>query len=178
MRAIAVLRDDKGVPCGTVHFSQRLHCRMKISVDVRVAHGGTGLRGFHVHCYGDTSKGCASMGPHFNPDGHAHGGRPVPTHGATVHPRHAGDLGNVRMRNGVVKQTIFAPELSLHPSSPYFVVGRGVVLHAREDDLGKTTHPESSKTGNAGPRLACGAIVWCGATTNHATKVSTRMIAS
>lgn len=38
------------------------------------------------------------------------------------------------------------------------VVGRSVVVHANEDDLGATDHPESSKTGNSGPRIACGVI--------------------
>ncbi len=37
-------------------------------------------------------------------------------------------------------------------------MGRSVVVHAEEDDLGKTNHPDSSKTGNSGARVACGVI--------------------
>ena len=38
------------------------------------------------------------------------------------------------------------------------VVGRACVLHGFTDDLGKGRDAESLKTGNAGPRIACGVI--------------------
>jgi Cu-Zn family superoxide dismutase len=40
----------------------------------------------------------------------------------------------------------------------YSILGRSVVVHAQEDDLGRTDHPESPKTGNSGARVACGVI--------------------
>ena len=43
-------------------------------------------------------------------------------------------------------------------SGEYSVVGRSVMIHADEDDLGKGGHELSLTTGNAGARIACGEI--------------------
>ena len=40
------------------------------------------------------------------------------------------------------------------------MVKRTVVIHAGTNDLGRTDHPESKKTGNAGARPACGKFNW------------------
>ena len=38
------------------------------------------------------------------------------------------------------------------------IVGRAIVVHALEDDLGLGGDEESKKTGNAGARVGCGLI--------------------
>ena len=107
-----------------------------------------GKHGFHIHEFGDMSDGCKSMGGHYNPDSVDHG---------EADNGHVGDLGNIEAdENGVASVKIKADRVDLLGDRS--VVGRGIVVHADEDDLGKGGDEESLKTGNAGDRLACGVI--------------------
>ena len=107
-----------------------------------------GKHGFHIHEFGDLSNGCESAGPHYNPDGVDHG---------DLDRGHAGDLGNVVAdKNGIAKIGIVLKRVDLHGDRN--ILGRAIVVHADEDDLGKGGDQESLKTGNAGDRLGCGVI--------------------
>lgn len=69
--------------------------------------------------------------------------------------RHVGDLGNVKTDGqGNAKGSVTDKLIKL--IGPESVLGRTIVCHAGTDDLGKSDHPESKKTGNAGARPACG----------------------
>lgn len=71
--------------------------------------------------------------------------------------RHVGDLGNIKAdANGLVDFTTQDSLINL--SGEYSIIGRGLVIHEGEDDLGKGNHPDSLKTGNAGGRAGCGVI--------------------
>jgi len=107
-----------------------------------------GEHGFHIHEFGDMSKGCESMGAHYNPDDTTHG---------DLKQGHVGDLGNITAdQSGTADFSIRADRIDLIGDRS--VVGRGIVVHADADDLGKGGDEESLKTGNAGDRLACGVI--------------------
>ena len=107
-----------------------------------------GKHGFHIHEFGDMSDGCKSMGAHYNPDDVQHG---------DLAEGHVGDLGNIEAdENGKADFSIKASRVDLIGDRS--VVGRGIVVHSDEDDLGKGGDEESLKTGNAGDRLACGVI--------------------
>ena len=108
-----------------------------------------GEHGFHIHEFGDLSKGCESAGAHYNPDGVDHG---------DLEQGHVGDLGNVIADDsGTASVKIIAKRVDLIGDRS--VVGRSIVIHNDIDDLGKGGDAESLKTGNAGDRLACGVIV-------------------
>lgn len=109
-----------------------------------------GLHGFHIHESGDLTSGCKSLCAHYNPFNKVHGG-PKDT------DRHVGDLGNiVADENGIARINILDPLVKLQ--GKYSVIGRSMIIHEDEDDLGRGENEESLKTGNAGKRIACGII--------------------
>lgn len=109
-----------------------------------------GKHGFHIHKSADLRKGCDSLGSHYNPYGHAHGGLNEPDN-------HLGDLGNITVDDdGTCNQTIIANDLPLVGECQ--VIGRSMVIHSGVDDLGRGGDEESLKTGNSGSRIACGII--------------------
>ncbi|KAI9205382.1 CuZnSOD [Polychytrium aggregatum] len=148
VKAVCVVRGDSTVT-GTITFVQEAE-NTPTSVEVALSGLTPGKHGFHVHQFGDNTNGCISAGGHFNPHGHTHG---APEDAV----RHAGDLGNVIAGpDGTVKTVLTDSQVQL--LGPLSVIGRTVVVHADEDDLGKTLHELSKTTGNAGGRLACGVI--------------------
>ncbi|TVU47901.1 hypothetical protein EJB05_07517 [Eragrostis curvula] len=120
-----------------------------------------GLHGFHIHAFGDTTNGCNSTGPHFNPHNKPHGA-------PFDDERHVGDLGNIRankdaphtyFRSGrsvhkgltglvvldnanmslifLSATNLYLPSLKISLSGPHSILGRAVVVHADPDDLGR-----------------------------------------
>ncbi|XP_018306462.1 superoxide dismutase [Cu-Zn], chloroplastic isoform X1 [Mycetomoellerius zeteki] len=109
-----------------------------------------GPHGFHVHEKGNLSEGCKSTGAHFNPENNTHGA-PEDT------VRHVGDLGNI-MANSEGEAIINITDNIISLRGSNSIVGRSIVVHSDEDDLGKGNHSLSLTTGNSGDRWACGII--------------------
>lgn len=137
---------------------------MKITIDIQGLKPGK--HGFHIHSKGNLLEGCSSLCSHFNPDNTNHGDI-----SDSKNNRHAGDLGNIIAdENGICKQVLYDDIIKLN--GKYNIIGRSVVIHDKEDDLGlggldekgdiidKKVQKESLKTGNAGKRIACGIIGW------------------
>lgn len=129
---------------GTATFTQL--AAGGVRVHVHVEHAPPGMHGLHVHEKGDCSDPEAkNAGGHFNPRG-------MPHAGPTAVQRHAGDLGNIEVKdNGEGDLEITSDLLTVRPG-PNSVVGRSIVFHEKPDDF--ATQP----TGNSGGRLGCGVI--------------------
>jgi superoxide dismutase, Cu-Zn family len=144
-------KTDSGVR-GLVTFSQIRGNNSVVVIKASITGLKPGPHGFHIHTLGDLSKGCMTAGGHFNPIGAPHGGP-----NDDFENRHVGDLGNIIAdENGKVDITLEDSLLSLRGEMS--IIGRSVVVHADEDDLGKGTFPDSKTTGHAGARIACGVI--------------------
>jgi len=142
-KAVAVIQPTEGNKVfGTVTFTQ-VGSNVKVSAQIE---GLTpGKHGFHIHDFGDcSSKDGAAAGGHFNPAGSQHGA-PEGTQ------RHAGDMGNIEAnQEGMARLEYNDPVMKMNGAGS--IIGRGIIVHANADDM------KTQPTGNAGGRLACGAI--------------------
>ena len=146
--AIAVFNDNIK---GTVKLTEDLD-NNQIKIDLNIS-GLTpnSLHGFHVHEAGDLTDKCTSMCAHFNPYGKTHG-----CPGVTE--RHVGDLGNIETNNKGEAKYIFYDDVIKLRGTKANIIGRGLIIHADEDDCGQGGQPDSLTTGHAGKRIACAVI--------------------
>ena len=145
MKATAILFNSRYEPKGKVNFKQ-LKNKM-VEIHVYAIELEEGLHGFHIHQSGDLTKHCDSLCSHYNPTNSEHGGR-----NSSI--RHVGDMGNIRANSkGIVRETFIQSDLQLSD-----IIGRSIIVHKDEDDLGMTNHPDSLKTENSGKRILCGII--------------------
>lgn len=142
-RAVSAVRPTQNSTVeGQVTFTRAEH---GVKVSVRLSGLTPGLHGFHVHEFGDCSAADgSSAGGHFNPTGEPHAG-------PSDARRHTGDLGNIEAgKDGVATLEYVDARASFEGDNS--ILGRGVIVHAKADDL------KTQPTGDAGGRLACGVI--------------------
>lgn len=128
-RAVCILNPEAGQTAkGVVQFVQTSYL-----AKTQVEGSFEGLtpnhkHGFHIHQYGNLTKGCVTAGPHFNPFNTSHGS-------LTSLIRHVGDMGNLES-DAEGKATITFTDNLMTLSGPNSIIGRACVLHRDEDDLG------------------------------------------
>ncbi len=133
---------------GTVVFTETAE---GLKVEAVVEGLPPGKHGFHVHEFGDISDEGRAAGGHYNPDNTKHGD--IIRDG--FENAHAGDFGNIDIdENGKGQLSLVVPKLQLN-GGRYNVAGRAVIIHEKKDDFGQPT-------GNAGGRIAGGAIIIVG----------------
>lgn len=108
-----------------------------------------GCHGLHIHECGDISRGCDSVGEHFDLSGGCHGG-PHDEPGK----RHTGDLGNIEANES--GRAVF--RLEDEQVKVWDIIGRSIVVTSNADDYGKGPTEFSQIDGSSGERLACGII--------------------
>lgn len=143
-RAIALIQPTEGNTVnGMIGFTQTAE-GVKLVVNLQGL-PPNGVHAWHIHEFGDLSdpKGKATGG-HYNPENHDHALPPT-------EKRHAGDLGNLKVdAQGNAHKEIMVKNISINGElNP--ILGRGVIVHAEEDDGGQPT-------GNAGGRIGQGVI--------------------
>ena len=141
-RATLMAREGSTIE-GEVTFTEK---GGEVAVVAHITGAPPGMHGFHVHEAGDCSAAdFTSAGGHFNPTD-------MPHAGPDDIERHAGDLGNVEVAEDGTAHHELTSSMITVSEGPSSVVGRGVILHEKADDL------KSQPTGAAGGRLACGVV--------------------
>lgn len=148
---IALAYIEQNTIKGTIEFRENVKGN-NVLVEVNL----TGLPpnsklGFHIHEAGDLTDGCKSACTHFNPYKQNHGSPKSKI-------RHVGDLGNlITDNNGTCNMKFYDSMIKLSGETQN-IIGRSVVIHEKDDDLGLGKNNESLKTGNSGSRIACSVI--------------------
>ena len=139
--AVAVIDTEKIK--GTVVFVQKDN-NVQIKIDIEGL-GKNTKHGFHIHETGDLREGCKSCCAHYNPNNTEHAG---------LEGGHAGDLGNIKTDNsGECKMSMKTNKFIVND-----ILGRSIIIHEDEDDLGLGNHEDSKTTGHSGARIACAVI--------------------
>lgn len=168
-QASAELRDAAGESVGNITFKSDGESTLVV-VSAKLSDDHEGIHGLHVHANDvpDNGEGCiadpnqpasthfVSVDGHYNPDGASHG-------------HHQGDMPALFFTQSGEAWAQFLTDRF----EPDELRGRAVILHASSDNYGNVPVGEAedqytpnsdaaseatAKTGNAGPRIACGVI--------------------
>lgn len=149
MKAICMLNDVRGKHRGVVRMTQ---ISTGVEFVVKLWDVPSGKHGFHVHRSGNLMHGSHTLCDHYTDSGKPHRGLNDPN-------GHNGDLGNLIVdKNGECDAMFLALYLCLAGDVSESIIGRSLVVHAQEDDLGRGLFSDSKINGHSGDRLLYGII--------------------
>jgi Cu-Zn family superoxide dismutase len=141
------VKDAKGKDVGTVKIKS-IATGVELKLNFRGLVPGEHAIHFHQNAKCDAPD-FKTAGPHFNPEGKKHGlENPEGAHAGDMLNFTADDKGNASAT--IVNKGV---NLGTDAHSLYSNGGTALVVHAKADDM------KSDPAGNAGDRIACGAIV-------------------
>tara|TARA_B100000575_G_C23142764_1_gene665575 strand:- start:5812 stop:6375 length:564 start_codon:yes stop_codon:yes gene_type:complete len=150
VKAIAVFNNKNCKMSGYVEFIEDIN-KGVVNLNLKLKGLTPGKHGFHIHEAGNLLDGCGSCKSHFNPYNTNHGG-------PNSKVRHVGDLGNVVANSKGEANYQMSDKMIKLRGTKCNIIGRSLVIHDKEDDLGLGGNAESLKTGNAGSRIGCAVI--------------------
>jgi len=182
--ARAVLRNAAGQKVGTAKFAQEddgVH--VKVRIDAPLATLAAGFHGFHVHSNDNPANGTGCLADptlaettwFVSTDGHYKDADPAHTH----HGAHNGDLPVLLVNDNGAGRVTGEARFVTDRFNVGDIVGRALIAHKLPDNYrnipvgaGATQYQPvtdnvadsttatglTAATGNAGPRMACGAI--------------------
>ena len=125
--------------------------KTEVVVNGNIKHLKKGKHGFHIHEKGNLTKtDCSKCEGHWNPTNKQHGGRDNKN-------SHAGDFGNITANEHNESKFYFTTN-KITLFGKYSIIGRSVIIHEDEDDLGLGDFPDSLTTGHSGVRIDCAVI--------------------
>jgi len=153
VEAHCIVAEDTGIPdeniFGIIEFKQVPGAPVTVDIDLLGFNAsGSSKRGFHIHTNKELTNECKDAGGHFNPEEFEHAG-------IEHKSRHCGDLGNIEIVENGVETIIHDSKISLSEDETCYFIGRSIVIHQGEDDLGLGGHSDSKTTGHAGSRIGC-----------------------